>query len=50
MPVILAIQETELGKIEVLGQPRQKVHNTPSQQKKTGHGGACLSYQLGWEE
>jgi hypothetical protein len=30
MPVILAIQEAEIGKIMTQGQPRKIVHKTPS--------------------
>jgi hypothetical protein len=36
MPVILAMQETEIGRIAIPDQPQQKVHETLSQQKKLG--------------
>jgi hypothetical protein len=39
MPIILATWEAEIRKKAVLGQPRQKAHKTPSQQKKNGRGG-----------
>jgi hypothetical protein len=42
---IRAIREAETEGIEVPGQLRQKVHETPSQQKKAGYGGKCLSSQ-----
>jgi hypothetical protein len=43
MPVILANQED----CTVQGQPRQKVHKTPSQ-SIAGHGGMCI-IQAMWE-
>jgi hypothetical protein len=43
-PVILATWETEIRKITVQGQPRQKVCKTPSQ-PIAGNDGACLSSQ-----
>jgi hypothetical protein len=40
MSIILAPWEAEIKGIMVPGQPRQnKVHETPSRQKKAGHGG-----------
>jgi hypothetical protein len=36
MPIILATQEEEIGKIVVPSQPGQKVIETPSQQKELG--------------
>jgi hypothetical protein len=36
MSIILATWEAEIGKTAVQGQPRQKVQETPSQQKKLG--------------
>jgi hypothetical protein len=44
MTVILDTLEAESRRIVVLGQPRQKVHETPSQ-PIAGHGGAHLSSQ-----
>jgi hypothetical protein len=45
MPVILAIQEVEIRKMEVQSQPRQTVNETPSQ-PITEHSGSYLSSQL----
>jgi hypothetical protein len=36
IPVILATQEVEIGRIIVRGQPGQKVHKTSSQPIKAG--------------
>jgi hypothetical protein len=47
-PVILAIWETEIGRIKVQGQPRQNVSKTPSQ-PIARHGGSHLSSQAIWE-
>jgi hypothetical protein len=44
MPVIPAIQEAEIRRIAVQGQPGQKVSKTLNQQN-AGHGGTCLSSQ-----
>jgi hypothetical protein len=44
--VILPTRETEIRRILVPGQPGQKVHKIPSQQKKTEHGFEHLSSQL----
>jgi hypothetical protein len=46
--VIIATQETEI-RIAIPGQARQNVHRTPSQWKKAGHDGTCLSSQLLWK-
>jgi hypothetical protein len=46
IPVILAIQEGEISRIEILGQPWQKkksLQDPISIEKKAGHGGSCLS-------
>jgi hypothetical protein len=40
-----AMLEAEIGKTVVPDQPEQKVSETPSQWKKAGHGGTCLSSQ-----
>jgi hypothetical protein len=37
--VIPATWQVEIGKIRVPDQPGQKVYETPSQWKKSGHGG-----------
>jgi hypothetical protein len=42
--VILATQEAAIGRVTVQSQPRQKVSETPSQQK-AGHGGMYLLSQ-----
>jgi hypothetical protein len=42
-PVISAIQEAEIRRIIVQVQLRKKVSETPSQQKKSEHGGMHLS-------
>jgi hypothetical protein len=34
-------QEVKIGRITVRGQPWQKVHKTPYQSIKAGHGGPC---------
>jgi hypothetical protein len=36
------MQEAEIRRITTPGQTKEKVHKTPSQQKKAQHGGACL--------
>jgi hypothetical protein len=36
MPIILATWEPEIRRIEIQGQPGQKVHKSPSPQKKVG--------------
>jgi hypothetical protein len=46
MLVILATQVTEIRRITVQGQPRQKVSKTPFQLIKAGIGGDYLSFQL----
>jgi hypothetical protein len=46
IPIILATQEAEIGRIVVQGQPRQKVHKAPSHPIKAGHGATCLSSHL----
>jgi hypothetical protein len=40
--VILATEKTEIGRIMVQGQYRQKVSEIPSQPVKADHGGMCL--------
>jgi hypothetical protein len=45
MLAILATWETEIRRVMVQDQPRQKVLEITSQQKKAGHGGMCLSSQ-----
>jgi hypothetical protein len=42
--MILTPWEAEIGRIAIQGQPGHGVHETSSQWKKTGHGGACLSF------
>lgn len=39
---IPATQASEIGRLAVQGQPKQKVSEPPSQ-PTTGHGGACLA-------
>jgi hypothetical protein len=46
MLIILAIQEMEIKRIAVQGQPGQRVGETPSQPIKTEPCGMCLSSQL----
>jgi hypothetical protein len=46
IPIISVIWKVEIRRIEVQGQPRQKVLKTPSQPIKAGHGGTHLSSQL----
>jgi hypothetical protein len=46
MLAILVTWEADIGRIMVQGQPGQKVHEMPFQQKKAGHGGMHLSSQL----
>jgi hypothetical protein len=41
--VIPAIQEVEIGKITVQGQPENKVSKTPNLKEKAGPGDPCLS-------
>jgi hypothetical protein len=45
-PVILTTQEVEIRRIAIQVQTVQKVHKTPSQSIKTGHGTVHLSSQL----
>jgi hypothetical protein len=47
MAVILAYWVVEIKRIEVPGQPREKVLESPSQSIKAGCGGVHLSSQLG---
>jgi hypothetical protein len=49
MPIILVSWEAEIEEFTVPGESREKVCETPSQWQKAGHGGAHLSFQLGWE-
>jgi hypothetical protein len=50
---ILAIWEVEIRKIMVRGQPRQKVHENPSQWKKAGvvaqacYPSYCMKHKIG---
>jgi hypothetical protein len=44
MSIILATQEVEIGKIVVLGEPGQKVHENPISIIRSTRGGAHLSY------
>jgi hypothetical protein len=46
-PVILATREVKISRIAIRGQSGQKVHETPSQPIKAGHGSTCLSSKLG---
>jgi hypothetical protein len=48
-PIVLAPWEPNIRKITVSAQPGQKTSETPSQWKKAGLGGACLSSQQQWE-
>jgi hypothetical protein len=43
MTVILATWEAEMGRIEVGGQPGQKVHEIPSQPIKARHDGTPVT-------
>jgi hypothetical protein len=50
MPVIPATLEAEIRRVEVLGQIRQKVGETPiSMKKKAGCGAMHVSSQQWWE-
>jgi hypothetical protein len=42
MLIILATSEEEIGRTEVSGQPRPKVHETPSQAIRGRYVGICL--------
>jgi hypothetical protein len=48
-PVILASWETPIERIDVPGQPRQKVCETPSHWKKAGCDSMCLTSQQWWK-
>jgi hypothetical protein len=45
-PIIPATPESEIQRIVVLGQPRQKSSQDHISTGKTGQGGMCLSSQL----
>jgi hypothetical protein len=48
MPIILATWEAEIRKIMVKGQPKEEVHQIPSQWKEAGSGSVCWSLQKQW--
>jgi hypothetical protein len=47
MPIILATREAEIGRMVVRGQPKQKVHESPSQ-TIAGYSDMCPPLQATW--